>query len=85
MECPLREISSPSTSYQLETAEYFLPRLADGDLSTWCLHTKKRLTMEALSRCLYGAGTRNRTTDLLITNQLLYQLSYAGLMGPIIA
>ena len=26
----------------------------------------------------YGAGTRNRTTDLLITNQLLYQLSYAG-------
>ena len=26
----------------------------------------------------FGAGTRNRTTDLLITNQLLYQLSYAG-------
>jgi hypothetical protein len=27
---------------------------------------------------MFGAGTRNRTTDLLITNQLLYQLSYAG-------
>ena len=27
---------------------------------------------------LDGAGTRNRTQDLLITNQLLYQLSYAG-------
>jgi hypothetical protein len=25
-----------------------------------------------------GAGERNRTPDLLITNQLLYQLSYAG-------
>ncbi|GEM_PF-1284051 len=27
-----------------------------------------------------GAGTKNRTRDLLITNQLLYQLSYAGNM-----
>ena len=26
----------------------------------------------------FGAGTRIRTGDLLITNQLLYQLSYAG-------
>ena len=26
----------------------------------------------------YGAGTKSRTRDLLITNQLLYQLSYAG-------
>ena len=25
-----------------------------------------------------GAGTRSRTQDLLITSQLLYQLSYAG-------
>ena len=25
-----------------------------------------------------GAPTRTRTADLLITNQLLYQLSYAG-------
>jgi len=27
---------------------------------------------------IYGAGERIRTTDLLITNQLLYQLSYAS-------
>ena len=27
----------------------------------------------------FGAGKRARTADLLITNQLLYQLSYAGL------
>ena len=26
-----------------------------------------------------GAGNRARTDDLLITNQLLYQLSYAGI------
>ncbi len=26
-----------------------------------------------------GAGERTRTADLLITNQLLYQLSYAGM------
>ena len=30
---------------------------------------------------LYGAGTKSRTRDLLITNQLLYQLSYAGYLG----
>ena len=28
-----------------------------------------------------GAGNRVRTDDLLITNQLLYQLSYAGVHG----
>src|SRR5712664_1859363 len=36
-------------------------------------------------RVFAGAGSRNRTRDLLITNQLLYQLSYAGLrriIGP---
>ena len=26
----------------------------------------------------YGAGTRNRTLDLLITSQLLYLLSYTS-------
>ena len=28
-----------------------------------------------------GAGTRSRTRDLLITSQLLYQLSYTGICG----
>ena len=28
-----------------------------------------------------GAGDRTRTYDLMITNQLLYQLSYTGLLG----
>ncbi len=42
--------------------------------------TKKRPRVGALILRKIGAGTRNRTTDLLITNQLLYQLSYAGEM-----
>jgi hypothetical protein len=29
---------------------------------------------------IYGADTRNRTEDLLITSQLLYQLSYVGVV-----
>ena len=29
-----------------------------------------------------GADERTRTADLLITNQLLYQLSYVGPRGP---
>jgi hypothetical protein len=31
-----------------------------------------------MERSISGAGNRARTDDLLITNQLLYQLSYAG-------
>ena len=28
---------------------------------------------------IFGAGEMNRTPDLLITNELLYRLSYTGL------
>ena len=31
-----------------------------------------------------GAGSRTRTDDRLITNQLLYQLSYAGFTASIV-
>jgi hypothetical protein len=34
--------------------------------------------LEAAVSCLTGAGDGTRTRDLLITNQLLYQLSYAS-------
>ena len=34
------------------------------------------LVMQKWIHC--GAGARDRTADLLITNQLLYLLSYAG-------
>ena len=37
--------------------------------------------LKAFSGTLYGAGTRSRTRDLLITSQLLYQLSYTGVLG----
>jgi hypothetical protein len=39
-----------------------------------------------MDRIKDGAGERSRTPDLLITNQLLYQLSYTGKTGkaPII-
>ena len=37
--------------------------------------------MFADSRREFGAGTQTRTEDLLITNQLLYQLSYASKTG----
>ncbi len=32
-----------------------------------------------LGSLFFGAGSKNRTHDLLITNQLLYHLSYAGI------
>ena len=37
--------------------------------------------LKAFPGTLYGAGTKSRTRDLLITSQLLYQLSYTGVMG----
>jgi hypothetical protein len=33
-----------------------------------------------MGKHLIGAGTKSRTRDLLITSQLLYQLSYTGVM-----
>ena len=44
--------------------------------------TKNQKSTYGVNRkCLiYGADMRSRTADLLITNQLLYQLSYIGLM-----
>ena len=34
-----------------------------------------------LSYYFFGAGNRNRTYDLIITNDALYQLSYPGVVG----
>ena len=39
---------------------------------------KKRLKLNVLTVFLVRAGNVTRTRDLLITNQLLYQLSYSG-------
>ena len=40
--------------------------------------SKQNFPRTAQDPFYYGAGRRIRTDDLLITNQLLYQLSYAG-------
>ena len=51
-----------------------------GGLPSWegtnLLRKNKGLRVEAL--VFIGAGERSRTLDLLITNELLYQLSYTG-------
>ena len=38
----------------------------------------RALQTELMARTKNGAGERSRTLDLLITSQLLYQLSYTG-------
>jgi hypothetical protein len=61
------------------------------DNSQWCssrlspkmAHPLQMKTAHvAVSRLFTGAGSRSRTRDLMITNQLLYQLSYAGFLHP---
>jgi hypothetical protein len=42
-----------------------------------CAHVACRASAATALRKA-GAGKRNRTSDLLITNQLLYRLSYSG-------
>ena len=50
-------------------------------------YTYLKLQVNGNFNTLYGAGTKNRTRDLLITSQLLYQLSYTGIVkvGDILA
>ncbi len=42
------------------------------------MNLNKPRRADALRGFLCGAGKRNRTPDLLITNELLYRLSYSG-------
>ncbi len=44
-------------------------------------HKKALLTLNVAGLDIYGANDASRTHDLLITNQLLYQLSYIGTFG----
>jgi len=48
----------------------------DGDQLVTSLDSSAEVSPQVVD--LNGAGERTRTADLLITNQLLYQLSYAG-------
>jgi hypothetical protein len=47
-------------------------------LPSWWEQIWERSFLSTLGDFKQGAGRRIRTDDLLITNQLLYQLSYAG-------
>ncbi len=44
----------------------------------WRNKARETTTLALLQRS--GAGTKSRTRDLLITSQLLYQLSYTGII-----
>ena len=55
------------------SAERVRFRLQAADAGEWGPSGQFRRLLD-----VYGAGGRTRTDDLLITNQLLYQLSYAG-------
>src|SRR5438874_12277311 len=58
--------------FKLYSVQRFPPR--DGQ----DLHLGVNQNSQFENREMKGAGSRIRTDDLLITNQLLYQLSYAG-------
>jgi hypothetical protein len=45
----------------------------------------KKNSYTAIRIRVFGANEGNRTPDLLITNELLYQLSYIGLVKKIIS
>ena len=50
-------------------------------VGSWSPPSDKKRALPMTARALYGAENVNRTHDLLITNQLLYQLSYPGNTG----
>ena len=63
-----------------------LARVWDGGWRPHCCRQalgRRPVSGRRVSKCLiwnqkYGADERTRTVDLLITNELLYQLSYIG-------
>jgi hypothetical protein len=57
----------------------FIPQLPSLGSKVSKQAIRRRVTNLCKSFRLKRAGSRVRTDDLLITNQLLYQLSYAGL------
>lgn len=95
---PLRS-SPPETGIWIDSGVIMPDEAADGNqmVSKECSGiTGKRRRRTSTLKCkkariaaglsVYGAGTKSRTRDLLITSQLLYQLSYTGeKMGAIIA
>ena len=79
MESNHRQVAYETTALPLSYRDIILVRTERIELSTtgW-----KPVTLPLRhARVNSGAGTRIRTPDLMITNQLLYQLSYTGKNG----
>ena len=57
-------------------------RVADHAGSSTRLENNLARSESGPSACISGADERSRTLDLLITNELLYQLSYIGIGAP---
>jgi hypothetical protein len=66
VEQPTNHRVSPHYPFRCQRASTFHPHGMVAKFGDWIMY------------CSYGAGEVNRTPDLLITNQLLYQLSYTG-------
>ena len=80
---PLIEVLKIGGEGRIRTFETFVAELQsapfDRSGTSPFLHLLSVLFFHLTSRTFQdGAGTRIRTVDLLITSQLLYQLSYAG-------
>ena len=70
--CPL--INEQKKSHSLALDQLIAPET---------IHVLHLLRNQNIKTMVYGAGERNRTPDRLITNQLLYLLSYASLLGSV--
>ncbi|MEY3182097.1 MAG: hypothetical protein RLZ35_82, partial [Pseudomonadota bacterium] len=77
---PDRSVRIRRTGSQPWPCGYFRPSraLASAQRSQTQHENEPSARGEAIEIRLFGADARNRTADLLITNQLLYQLSYPG-------
>ena len=60
----------------------FLVEVTGFEPATFWSRTKRATKLRYTSK--YGANEGTRTLDLLITNQLLYQLSHIGVVGSLV-
>ena len=86
---PCKKVRS-SGSHQIKIPPYWVVFLFGG--REWIRTTEARCNRFTVcplwplgNSPIYGAGERNRTINLLITNQLLCQLSYASTLTPQLA
>ena len=64
--------------YMVEGGGFEPPKSSDDRFTVCSLWPLGNPSSAGVTVCLYGAGDGTRTRNLLITSQLLYQLSYAS-------